>query len=70
MPASKTTTTVRVNQDVVGLGAKGDLLVDVERTDYLDGLLANGIVVEAEAPEEPAEPDTGGQHSADSAPAG
>lgn len=44
------TITVRVNQDVVGLGAKGDVIPDVERTELLETLLANGIVIEHDEP--------------------
>lgn len=48
--ASKTIT-VRVNQDVIGLGAKGDVIPNVERTALLETLLANGIVIEHDEPE-------------------
>jgi len=48
--ASKTIT-VRVNQDVIGLGAKGDVIPNVERTELLETLLANGIVIEHAEPD-------------------
>jgi hypothetical protein len=60
MPATPKTVTVRVNQDVVGLGAKGDVIPDVERTELIETLLANGVVVEHDEPEPAAEtPDAG-----------
>jgi hypothetical protein len=60
MPATPKTVTVRVNQDVVGLGAKGDVIPDVERTELIETLLANGVVVEHDEPEPVAEaPDVG-----------
>jgi hypothetical protein len=62
------TITVRVNQDVIGLGAKGDVLPNVERTELLETLLANGIVVEHEETE-PAPAEASPEASA-SAPAG
>lgn len=43
--------TFRLTQAIVGMGEAGDILPDVERTDNVETMITNGVLIEVDAKE-------------------